>query len=262
VENNSETKSKGNKWVWVLAIIALLLWFIGLVELSLCEKTLWDNRSSKIILNNENKIVMSSDINKCCCDTCKKPKKQKAKVKVKPKPKPVTTAKVKLPNVGDECEAGGNKGKVEVEVLSDGSQKLRCVWKAKKPQQPTFVTKPVEPKAILSTVDPTFGKTEVEFTPLPEKEVETPRVGRKIIVVRPQPAMPYYGRYGYGYSNSYYAPPQVIYGGTPTFIPNPPVIVRAPSVVTPPPSVVVPAGGVPQGTTGGRSPSGTTGNAL
>ncbi|HAS84721.1 MAG TPA: hypothetical protein DCS23_01440 [Candidatus Yonathbacteria bacterium] len=247
-----------------MMLIVSLLWFTGLVAWSLYEKSIWDNRNSKIIPNLENKIVMGSDINKCCCDPCKKPKKQKAKVKVKPKPKPkpVTTAEVKLPKVGDECEAGGNKGKVEVEVLSDGSQKLRCVWEAKKPQQPTLVAKMVEPKAILSSVDPTFGKTEVEFTPLPEKEVEPPRVGRKIIVVRQQPAMPYYGGYGYGYSNSYYAPPQVIYGGTPTFIPNPPVIVQAPSVVTPPPSVVVPAGGVPQGTTGGRSPSGVTGNAF
>lgn len=108
---------------------------------------------------------------------------------------------------------------------------------------PDFYDKAVMPKTWV---------TEPEEEVVPERP---PKVGRKIYVVR-QPSPYYYGG-GYGYNYGY--APSVIYGGTPTFVPNPPVIVPAPSVVTPPPSVVTPAGGYkPQGNTGGHSPSGVT----
>lgn len=78
-----------------------------------------------------------------------------------------------------------------------------------------------------------------------------PKVGRKIYVVRqPSPQPQYFYGGGYGYSTG--GTPQVISGGTPTFVPNPPVIVPAPSVV-------VPAGGHPPGyNTKGVSPGYTT----
>lgn len=125
----------------------------------------------------------------------------------------------------------------------------------------------VKTKPLLDGVDADFGKTKMVFTPLPEKEAEPPKVGRKIFVIRQQPMMPYYS----GYSSSYYPSyaPQVTYGQPyipppqAVFVPAPPVIVPAPSFVTPAPSVVSPIGGHrPQGTTGGHSPGGTTGTAL
>lgn len=126
----------------------------------------------------------------------------------------------------------------KTESMAEGSEKVLV-------EAPDFYDKAVMPKTWVA-------EPEEEVAPEPP-----PKVGRKIYVVR-QPSPYYYGG-GYGYNYGYGYTPPVIYGGTPTFVPNPPVIVPAPSVVAPPPSVVTPAGGYkPQGNTGGHSPNGVT----
>lgn len=170
---------------------------------------------------------------------CEKPKARIAHNKPKPKQKPAQQAKTKPPFVVDEVIAG---------------------WRATPKAVAVDTTQKVEIKPVLDTVDPDYGKTEVVFTPLPEKEVEPPRVGRKILVIRQQPMMPYYSGYNPGYSQPY--APQVTYGQP--YIPPPQtVFVPAPPVIVPAPSVVTPAGGYKPGyTTKPAGPGYVTNQAL
>ncbi|MEK7148510.1 MAG: hypothetical protein AAB770_01190 [Patescibacteria group bacterium] len=103
-------------------------------------------------------------------------------------------------------------------------------FKTAKPPEKKVVL--VEQKPILDGVDPDYGRTKVEFIPLPEKEAP-PRERRTRIVVMQSHEPHYYGGYG-GYSQQYYAPSPVYYG-SPPFIPSPPVIVSPPGVITGPP---------------------------
>lgn len=107
-----------------------------------------------------------------------------------------------------------------------------------------------ESRPILDGVDMDYGKTKVEFIPSPEKE-PPPRERRTRIVVVEQYQQQYYGDYSTGYYQQYYTPTPGYYGGSPSFIPAPPVI-------TPPPSSPTPAGRPPSGFTGGHSPGGVT----
>lgn len=99
------------------------------------------------------------------------------------------------------------------------------------PTTPSAVVETAEPKPLLGGTDPDYGKTVVEFTPLPEKEAPPKR--RRVVVVEQSP---YY--YGGGYYNTGYQYPY--YYTQPVFTPAPQVITPAPSVVTPAPSVVRP----------------------
>ncbi len=108
-------------------------------------------------------------------------------------------------------------------------------FKTAKPPEEKVVL--VEQKPILDGVDPDYGKTKVEFIPLPEKEAPLRERRTRIVVVQDYQHQ-YHGGYDY---QQYYAPAPVYYG-SPPFIPAPPVIVPPPSVVSPPSVITGPPG--------------------
>lgn len=222
-----EKTEVGNKKGWsIWATIAfVLLWLIGLTIWDYYEKTQLDEMKKEQVVASVKPILHISK--QSVDDLCECPKPKARAVHKKAKPKQKTAQKVASKTVADTTQ------KAEVIVES---------------QKEDFYDKAVMPR-----------NWETE----PEEEVaeaEPPRVGRKILVIRQQPVMPYYGGYSPGYYPSY--APQVTYG-QPYTPPPQTVFVPAPPVIVPAPSVVTPAGGYkPQGSTGGHSPSGTTGTAL
>lgn len=211
--NNFERVGRFSLGLIIGLLLVALLVYLSLASWQLYEK---GNKPIVTIVKQNEKVV----VGKCCllqpvqCCTEKnkvqKPKQSKHKLKAKQTPQAVVVEEI-LP---------------------------RAVVVG-----PSIIAPPpaMKPSSLLNITDPDFGRTAVEYTPSQEKEVPQ-RVGKKIYVVR-QVAQPYYGgtsgyrgcpyQYGCDYGSSYNYPPQVIYGGTPTFVPNPPVIVPAPSVTTP-----------------------------
>lgn len=230
---------KKNGWsIW--AIIAFVLfWLVGLTVWSYYEKNLLDEmKKDQVVASGKPILHISKQSADDLCE-CPKPKARASRKKSEPKQMPVQQAKTRPSFVVDEVVAG---------------------WRTSPKTVAVETTQKVALKPVLDTVDPDFGKTEVVFTPLPEKEVEPPRVGRKIVVIRQQPVMPYYGGYSSGYYPSY--APQVTYGQP--YIPPPQtVFIPAPQVIVPAPSVVTPAGGYKPGyTTKPAGPGYVTNQAL
>lgn len=224
------------KWTLVFAFLL----FLALLAYSLYEQAQLRKDVGKIAENSKAAKILKLSEQKDLCE-CPKPKAKVAHKKAKPKQKSVPKKVAKSEPVT-----------IVPSIVSTAIPKVEVVAEA---QKEDFYDKAVMPKTWVT-------EPEEEVA-----EVEPPRVGRKILVIRQQPVMPYYGGYSSGYYPSY--APQVTYGQPyipppqTVFVPSPPVIVHAPSVVTPAPSVVTPAGGYkPQGSTGGHSPSGTTGTAL
>lgn len=188
------------------------------------------------------------------------PKKKSGSHRIRPpRPTPEKAITAQVPKEGTECVVGEHHGVVKI---IDG--KIHCVWEERAKEQPVpmptpvkvataptapavpVLSPPIESKSLLDGVDPDFGKTKVEFTPLPEKEAPPRR--RRVVVVVDQPQY-YGGWYGTQVPSPYY------YTSTPTYVPTQQVIVAAPSVVGRPPSGVTgPAGP----TAVGRAPSGVT----
>lgn len=234
----------GNKkcwplWATIAIILLLLLGLIFWVQYEGAQLTEKKNEESAL------KTALSKIDTMCEC-----PKPKVKSVKKKAKKKTVIVKEVKSQSV------------VVVVVpfqIQQYYQKEKIVLEAEK----DFYDNALMPRTWVT-------EKKEEFVSVPQ-----PRVGRKIIVIRQQSTMPYYGGYSSGYS---YAP-QVTYGQQ--YIPPQTVYVPAPQVIVPPPSVVTPpsvgyrpqgytggvspqgnTGGVsPQGNTGGRSPSGVTGPA-
>lgn len=235
---------KKNGWSIWATIAFVLFWLVGLTVWSYYEKNLLDEmKKDQVVASGKPILHISKQSADDLCE-CPKPKAKASRKKSETKQKPIQQAITKPPFVVDEVIAG---------------------WRSTPKAVTVDATQKAEIKPVLDTVDPDYGKTEVVFTPLPEREAEPPRVGRKILVIRQQPVMPYYGGYSSGYS---YAP-QVVYGSQyvpppqQVFVPAPPVIVHAPSVVTPAPSVVTPAGGYKPGyTTKPAGPGYVTNQAL
>ncbi len=245
---NAKAESK-KMWPLWATIAVILFWLTGFTFWIQYEKTQKEKDWDKKLVAEKSKADAPCEDPKPKAEINPKNAKANAKAKANEKAKPKPEAKMEPKTSLQIAEL--------VPVLTNAPASKKAV----------DTTPEVEIKSILDGVDPDFGKTKVVFTPLPEKEVEQPRVGRKIIVIRQQLMMPHYGG---GYSTGYYQryAPQVTYGSQyvpppqTVFVPAPAVIVPAPSVVTPAPSVVTPAGGYrPQGSTGGHSPSGTTGTA-
>ena len=239
------TKKKG--WpVWA-TIVVILLWLVGLTLWVQYERTRWEEMQREQVVAKAKPILHISQKAKAdaLCD-CPEPK---ARVSSNRKPKPKSKS---APMVA-------SKPQFKVDELLSG---LRTTPKVAVTTE-VASAKPAEDDFYDKAVMPRTWELEPEEEVAPEPP---PKVGRKILVIRQQPVMPYYG----GYSSGYYPyAPQVTYGTQyvpppqTVFIPAPPVIVHAPSVVVPAPSVVTPAGEYkPQGSTGGHSPSGTTGTAL
>lgn len=236
-----KTEARNKKGWSIWAIIAFVLfWLVGLTIWGYYEKTQLDEMKKEKAVAGKPILHISKQSAGDLCE-CPKPKARVSRKKSEPKQKPVQQAKTKPPFVVDEVIAGW---RAPPKAVAE-NKKVEAVAES---QEEDFYDKAVMPRN---------WETEPEEE---VAEVEPPRVGRKILVIRQQPVMPYYGGYSSGYYPSY--APQVTYGQP--YIPPPQtVFVPAPPVIVPAPSVVTPAGGYkPQGSTGGHSPSGTTGTAL
>lgn len=258
-------RNKGKKWVRTAALLLILFLLIGW---GLYEK-FWtlSEPSTKAVTAEKKSTVVGCIKPQLTLYTPVEPPKPKKNSGSHHKAPPVQTPEKAVvaqgPKEGTECVAFGHHGVVKI---IDG--KVHCEWEERAKEQPVppaptpvkiataptapavpVLSPPIESKSLLDDVDPDYGKTKVEFTPLPEKEAPPRR--RRVVVVMDQPQ--YYGGW-YGASQ---VPSPYYYTSTPVYTPT---VVAAPSVVTPAPSVVRPPAVITMPATagtiaGGRAPA-------